>query len=66
MKVADHWLTTAQVANKMRVSPTAVVRLIQRGTLASRWHGRAYMVRYSAVVALLASEPFKRRSRCRG
>lgn len=59
----DRWMTTRDVAVKMGVSSTAVVRLIQRGTLASRWHGRSYMVRYSAVVALLASEPFKRRSR---
>ena len=63
MKVADHWMTTRDVAVKMGVSSTAVVRLIQRGTLASRWHGRSYMIRHSAVVALLASEPFKRRSR---
>lgn len=60
---ADHWMTTRDVAIKMGVTSTAVVRLIQRGTLAARWHGRSYMIRYSAVVALLASEPFKRRSR---
>lgn len=64
--VTDHWMTTRQVSVKMGVSSTAVVRLIQRGTLGARWHGRAYMVRYSAVVALLSSEPFKRRSRRRG
>ena len=64
--VADHWMTTHEVAIKMGVTSTAVVRLIQRGTLASKWHGRSYMVRYSAVVALLASAPFQRRSRRRG
>ena len=64
--VADHWMTTHDVAIKMRVTSTAVVRLIQRGTLASRWHGRSYMVRHSAVVALMASEAFQRRSRRRG
>lgn len=61
--LADRWMTTRDVAIMMDVSSTAVVRLIQRGTLASRWHGRSYMIRRSAVVALLASEPFQRRSR---
>lgn len=61
---AERWLTTAEAASRMKISSTAVVRLIQRGTLPSRWHGRSYMIRASAVDTLLASSAFGRRSRC--
>lgn len=59
----DRWLTTREVAARMEISTTAVVRLCQRGTLAHAWHGDRYMIRLSAVVSLLECSDFQRRRR---
>lgn len=61
--MVDRWLTTREVAVKMSISTTAVVRLCQRGTLAHAWHGDRYMIRLSAVVSLLDCSDFQKRRR---
>lgn len=57
------WMTTAEVARRLGVTPTAVLRLKDRGTLPAVWTGRTWFFRETAVDALNTDEGYRRRSR---
>lgn len=57
------WLTTAQVAVRLGVTPTAVLRLKDRATLAATWSGRTWFFRETTVDALNIDPGYRKRSR---
>lgn len=54
---------TNEAGDLLGISSTAVVRLIQRGTLPAARLGYAYVIRESSVYALLEDGGYRKRSR---
>lgn len=57
------WLTTKQVGIRLGISPTAVLRLKDRATLAGYWSGRTWFFRETAVEALERDPAYQKRTR---
>ena len=57
------WMTTKQVAQRLGITPTAVIRLKDRATLAATWSGRTWFFRETAVDALNIDAGYRKRSR---
>ncbi len=57
------WMTTKEVAKRLGITPTAVLRLKDRATLAATWSGRTWFFRETTVDALNLDPAYRKRSR---